>query len=150
LPLLDVVSHEHVVAAGQLEVPRAHLVLARLVAEGHRCLELNPLAVVGLRFGPRGNVPCHRSHLRIDHEIDGAAHILVLGALLHELDEIAAREHQHLLAQSLHLGVDQIVSRAIDDARHSEVDDPEQERRAAGEHDGIDDRDSKGRSIEDA
>ncbi len=150
LALLHIVPDEHVVAAGQLEAARAHLVVAHLLAERHRRLELDPLAVIGVRLGPRGNISRDRPQLRIHHEIHGAAHVLVLGALLHEFDEIAARQNENLLAQSLHLGVDQIVAAAIDDARHCEVDDAEQQSRAAGEDDRVDDGDAKRRSIEDA
>jgi hypothetical protein len=53
-----------------------------------------------------------------------------------------------LFAQSLHFGFDQIVGAAIDHARHREVHGIDERRGADGEDNGIDDRDTERRGIE--
>ena len=101
-------------------------------------------------FGHAGTLPGDRAQLRIDHQVHRAAHVLILRALFDQLDEVAARQHQHLLAQSLHFGFDQIVGAAVDHARDREIDAHRERRRAAGEDDRIDDGDTERRGIENA
>ena len=115
LALLHVVPHQHPIAAGEGKALRPHLVLAGFIAERHRHLELDPLAFIGGDLRPRGNIARDRAKLRIHHQVHRATHILVLRALFDELDEVPARQHQHLLTQSLDLGLDQVVGAAIDD-----------------------------------
>jgi len=140
--------HQHAVASGQFEPLRTHFVLTRLVSERHRHLELDPLVVVGAHFRPGGYVAGDRTQLGIDHEVHGAAHVLVLRTLLDQFDEVAPRQHQHLFAQSLHLGLDEVVGAPVDDARDREIHHAEEERGAAGEYHRIDDGDSKRRCVE--
>jgi hypothetical protein len=115
LALLNVVPHQHLVAARQRKTPRPHFVFAGFIAERNRDFELDPLSFIGIDFRPCRNVAGHRAQLRIHHQIHGAADVLVLRALLDELDEIAARQHQDLLAQALHFRFDEIVRAAVDD-----------------------------------
>ena len=53
-----------------------------------------------------------------------------------------------MLAQALHLGLDEIVGAAVDHSRDGEVHGAQQRGGAAGEDDGIDDGDAKRRGIE--
>ena len=148
LPLLHVVSHQHAIAAGQRETLRAHFVLAGFIAERHRYLEQEPLPLAGIELRPRRHIAGDRAQLRVHHQVHRAAHVLILGALFDQLDEIAARQHQHLFAQPLHLGFDQIVGAAVDHARHGEVDRAQERGRAAGERDRIHDGDAERRGVE--
>ena len=56
LPLLHVMAHQHAVAARQRKALRAHFMVAGLVAERHRDLELDPLAFVAHRSSAK---PAH-------------------------------------------------------------------------------------------
>ena len=143
LALLHIVPDQHLVAAGQGKIAGPHFVLARLVAERHRHLEQKPF-FLGVDFWPRRDIPRHRTQLRIDHEIDRAAYILILRALLDQFDEVAARQHQHLLTQTLHFRFDQIVGAAVDDARDRKIHGIDERRRSDREHNRIDDGDTEG------
>jgi len=91
LPLLHVVPHQHFVAARQWKTLRAHFVFARFVAERHRHFEQEPLALAGIDFRPGRHIARDRAQLRIDHQVHCAAHVLVLRALLDQLDEQTER-----------------------------------------------------------
>jgi hypothetical protein len=88
---------------------------ASFVAEWNRHLELDPLSLISSDFRPCRNVAGHRPQLRIDHQIHRAANVLILRALFDQLDEIAARQHQDLLAQALDFRFDEIVGADVDD-----------------------------------
>ena len=148
LPLLNVVPHQHPIAARQRETLCPHFVFAGFIAERNRDLELDPLSFIGIDFRPRRNVARHRAQLRVHHQIHGAANVLVLRALFDQLDEIAARQHQDLLAQALDFRSDEIVGAAVDDARDGEVDGAQERGRAAREHDRINDGDAERRGVE--